>query len=201
MFAQMVAPENQMHFSVANFINNAGGQIAGLLIASLMFALILPEYRVGSLRHILVALWEETERACSDATESLRHEFESRMRNLIDQLGLGDNPDATKRAIAGQALTLLELGHAVINLRHELEMQFFAAPVRDAAHHVVERLTGFFHQPDETSRLDTITALDDALRACAETPETARLRADLHLLRIGLLDDPASLYKELPHAA
>jgi uncharacterized membrane protein YccC len=201
MFAQMVAPENQMRFDIANFINSAGAQISGLLIASLMFALILPEYRVGSLRHTLAALWEETERICSDTTQSLRHEFENRMRNLLNQIGLGDNPNAAKRAVASQALTLLELGHAVINLRHELEVQIFPAPVSDAAHHAIAQLVRFFHQPDNSPRLDTIAALDDALRTCAETPETARLRANLHLLRIGLLDNSASLHKDLHHAA
>ncbi|MDR0775035.1 MAG: FUSC family protein [Azonexus sp.] len=201
MFAQMVAPENQMRFDIANFINDASAQIIGLLLASLMFALILPEHRVGSLRHTLAALWEEAERVCSAASVTLRHEFESRIHDLFHQLGLGGKPDATKRAIANQALTLLELGHAVISLRHELETQSFPVAVHDAIQRVVKRMSAFFHRPDETTRLATIAALDDALRACTEIPDAARLRTELHLLRVGLLDDPASLSKELPDAA
>jgi len=201
MFAQIISPENLMGFNVVNFFNDSIAQIVGLLLALLMFALILPEHRQGSRRHIAEAMWRETLRICVSERPHLRHHFESRMRDLLNQLNMGMRglPDTATRATLNQAITLLELGHAILGLR-TLNHQWDAAHVaRQAQSSAIVALAAYFRQPLPQRHADTVRAIAataDVLRALQvdtgnSLPQAAALRralTDLHLINTSLLD-------------
>lgn len=185
MFAQMVAPENLMRFNAINFINDSAAQIIGLLIAGLMFALILPEHRQGSRRHVREALWHEAALACITVSPHLRHEFENRMRDLLSQLGgTGASLDAQTRTIVNEAMTLLELGHAVISLRRDLAARI--EPIA-AVQSGVDALAHYFRHPGTDTRQAAVEAVDTAMTTCL-TLGAAELMTDLHLIHTCLLD-------------
>ena len=200
MFAQIVAPENVMRFNVVNFFNDAIAQIIGLVLASLMFALILPEHRQGSRRHIEQAIWEEALRLCVSDRPNLRHHFESRMRDLMNQLGMGirGTADAETRRVLNEAIALLELGHAILDLR-ALNTQL---PTTHLARIETEKCMGvladYFSQP-QVRHGDALVATRDAgveIRAlltggaanASQTVALQRALTDLHLIYASLLD-------------
>ncbi|MDE2598156.1 MAG: FUSC family protein [Rhodocyclaceae bacterium] len=200
MFAQMVAPENLMRFNAISFINDSMAQIIGLLIAGLMFALILPEHRQGSRRHIREALWHEASLACITVSPHLRHLFENRIRDLLNQLGMIRIFDEATRAIVNEAMVLLELGHAVISLRRATAAHADTPPeVRQG----IEALARYFRQPQARTRQAAIAAAGAAMDRCQVVAAT-NLLADLHLIRTCLLDttfDPDTRPKENDNAA
>ena len=202
MFAQIIAPENVMRFNAVNFFNDAIAQVIGLVLAALMFALILPQHRQGSRRHIEQTLWEEALRLCTSDRPHLRHHFESRMRDLLNQLNLGlrdtDDADAEKRRILNEAIALLELGHAILDLR-ALNAQL---PVHHLARRETEqcitRLADYFRQP-HTGHGAALVATRDAgvevrallmahVASASETVALQRALTDLHLIYAALLD-------------
>lgn len=205
MFAQMVAPENVMRFDVGNFINDSMAQIFGVAIAGLMFAVILPEHRPGSRRHVHAALWHEAEIACTDTSPHLRHEFENRMRDLLSQLNAAAGGfDETKRSIVSQAMTLLEIGHALIGLRTQIQYVPRGTALASLSS-VVDSLAAWFREPRAISRYAAVDAIDAAVDACTALPNAQRLQSNLHLIRTSLLDemlgdDPHAIFKEMPHA-
>lgn len=200
MFAQIIAPENLMRFNVVNFFNDAIAQIIGLVLASLMFALILPEHRQGSRRHIEQAIWEEALRLCVSDRPHLRHHFESRMRDLMNQLNMGirGTADAETRRVLNEAIALLELGHAILDLR-ALNAQFPAThPARAETEKCIAILADYFRQP-QTRHGEALVATRDAgveIRAlltsgaanASQTVALQRVLTDLHLIYASLLD-------------
>jgi uncharacterized membrane protein YccC len=200
MFAQMVAPENLMRFNAIRFINDSMAQVIGLLIAGLMFALILPEHRQGSRRHIREALWQEASLACITVSPHLRHLFENRIRDLLNQLGMIRTFDEATRVIVNEAMVLLELGHAVISLRRAATAR---AEVPPAVQQGIHALAHYFRQPQMRTRQDAIAAVGAAMDDC-RAAAAMNLMTDLHLIRTCLLDttfDPETRPKENDNAA
>ncbi|HEV7856781.1 MAG TPA: FUSC family protein [Herminiimonas sp.] len=201
MFAQIISPENMMRFNVVNFFNDGMAQIAGLVLAALMFALILPAHRQGSRRHIAQALWDEALRLCVSDRPHLRHHFESRIRDLLNQLSMGirgTTDDATRQTL-NQAIALLELGHAILDLR-TLSTQFKADhPARIAKEKCIAGLAAYFRNRRPEQHLQALTATDAAgktLRGlltveslgAIEAAALQRALTDLHLIHTSLLD-------------
>ena len=201
MFAQIIAPENLMRFNVVNFFNDAIAQIIGLVLASVMFALILPEHRQGSRRHIERAMWEEALLLCVSDRPQLRHHFESRMRDLLNQLNMGirGTADLETRRVLNQAIALLELGHAILDLR-SLNAQLPAGHLaRIEAEKCMAVLAAYFGRPQTTMHARALVATREAgvelralkAEAAADSGEAAVLQralTDLHLIYASLLD-------------
>lgn len=174
MFAQMIAPENLMRFNVVNFMNDSMAQILGLILSALMFALILPEHKQGSRRHIADALWGEALRLCTNSdTSYLRHHFESRVRDLLNQLNMSirGTADAETRVTLNQAITLLELGHAIIDLRDLSARLAVGHPARVAKEKCVASLADYFRRPQA----------EQHARALAETKVAGKMLRELLL--------------------
>ncbi|MDO9421148.1 MAG: FUSC family protein [Herminiimonas sp.] len=207
MFAQMIAPENMMRFNVVSFFNDSMAQVLGLVLAALMFALILPEHKQGSRRHIADALWGEALRLCiSSDTAYLRHHFESRVRDLLNQLNMSirGTADAATRMTLNQAITLLELGHAIIDLRDLSARLEVGHPARIAKEKCVASLAEYFRRPEASQRERAIAETKLAGKMLRElllklqqgepnllSQETAQLQralTDLHLIHTSLLD-------------
>jgi ribosomal protein S12 methylthiotransferase accessory factor YcaO len=134
---------------------------------------------------------------------AVRHRFDNRVRDLLSQLNAASGPAPGKAVleVVRQGLTLLELGHSVLELR-----ALIAGAGRSEARHALQdcvaALAAYFKTP---TRERCATAAGAVLRAGAAVraalPEAApkriaRLRtalADLHSIYTCLLD-------QLPHA-
>jgi len=201
MFAQMIAPENMMRFNVASFLNDSMAQVIGLILAALMFALILPEHRQGSRRHIARALWEQAWQLCVSNKPNLRHQFESRVRDLLNQLNMGirGTTDAATRQTLNQAITLLEIGHAILDLRDlrtRLSPNHPAAKAKEAC---IDRLADYFRERSSARHAKAVAATEAAgkvLRDELTRTEDAsgdawilqRALTNLHMIHTSLLD-------------
>ena len=133
------------------------------------------------------------------------------MRDLLSQLNAasGPAPGAAARAVVRQGLTLLELGHSVIELR-QLIAATEAGPVRNALQRCVEQLAAYFRAPGQASCAAVQSAVLQAgppvreALADATPARQVRLRTaltDLHSIYTSLLDQMPQVPGETDHAA
>ncbi|UTH76229.1 FUSC family protein [Chromobacterium sp. IIBBL 290-4] len=197
MIAQGVEPQNLMRFDVTGFFNDSIARLLGLGLAALFFVLVLPEHTMGSRRHIAAALWREARSTCRAALPHLRQRFGNRIRDLLNQLSAAPGPrdDPARQATVSQAITLLEMGLAIVDLRELAD----GAPsaVRQALLEAVAALDRYFAAPDEAALRQALAALRAGgppireRQAAAWPDEFARLKrmlATLHLIHTSLLD-------------
>lgn len=203
--SQFVAPVNLMRYDAMGMVNGMLAQIAGVLLAWAIFAVLLPGHTMGNREHVRAALWREAVAACRRRLgrhdgARLRHRFDNRVRDLLSQLNAaaGPTPPAATRAVVREGLTLLELGHAVIALRVLLAASM-GGPVPAALRTVLARLAAYLRAPVAGMNAAAVTALLDAGTAIrtaladgrCDPARAARLRAalaDLHAIHTSLLD-------------
>ncbi|MBL6752308.1 MAG: FUSC family protein [Nevskia sp.] len=200
MFASAVNLENHMRFDPAALLNDGFAALFGVLVAGLAFALLVPPDSPRLRRHLLRRLRAQILLACFGALAGLRHRFENSTRDLLSQLVAGSDPAGPgPRRLLGLALSVLETGHAVIDLRGTLADASLPQQQRAACRACLRRLAQFFERPVPARRLRALDSLAltaarvDAMLAFA--PQGAgsdalrRARTSLHVLRILLLDD------------
>ncbi|MBB3223245.1 FUSC family protein [Pseudoduganella umbonata] len=206
--SQFLAPANLMHYDAGAVLNNMLGQLAGVLLALVVFHVVLPGHTMGNRAHVAAALWREALSTCTARLrgrgERLRHRFDNRVRDLLAQLNAaaGPAPSPETRAVVRQALTLLELGHAVIELRVLLQAGI-GSRVAHAVDAALQALAAYLAAPREDTRTAAIYALRAAgpvVRAgiaVASAPVTASASAsapvstagaDAACLRLALTD-------------
>ena len=207
--ATLLVPANLMHYDAQSFLSSELSLTLGVAVAYLMFTVILPEHTMGQKDHVAAALWREAQGACGAPLYRLKRRFDNRVRDLLSQLNAasGPAPDAATRAVVRQGLTLLELGHAVIELR-QLIAGSQPGTVPAALKLVVRQLAAYLRAPARASGEAALQAILDAgagVRAAlpAATPERQlRLHTaltDLHSIYTSLLDQLAN--GETNHAA
>ena len=213
MFSSMfLVPTNRMHFDAANYFNGAIAQLMGVGIAYLAFLVVLPEHTMGNRKHVAAALWREALAACctrlpgsprrpdatTQAARRLRHRFDNRVRDLLSQLNAaaGPTPNEETRAVVRHGLTMLELGHATIELRAVLATSP-SSPVRDALQRVLDTLAEHLRAPSVASSAAVcaaVLAASPVVRAALPDAAADRLPrlhtalADLHSIYTSLLD-------------
>ena len=200
--SQFIAPVNLMHYDPMAVANGMLGQMIGVLLALVIFTVLLPEHTMGNRGHVRAALWREALDTCRARLRgdggALRHRFDNRVRDLLSQLNAaaGPTPPPETRAVVREGLTLLELGHAVIELR-ALNAASLDTAVRDSLAAALRRLAAYLRAPVAGTRAAAVAALLDAGRAirgalpAAPPEQAARLRvalADLHAIYTSLLD-------------
>jgi uncharacterized membrane protein YccC len=196
--ATLVVPTNLMRYDVESFISSELSLTMGVAVAYLMFKVVLPEHTMGHRGHVAAALWREAQQACTARLHRLKRRFDNRVRDLLSQLNAaaGPAPSAETRAVVRQGLTLLELGHAVIELR-QLIAASHAGAARDSLQAVLQLLAVYLHTPSRASgerALQAILSAGTAVRAAlpdAHPERHARLHAaltDLHSIYTSLLD-------------
>jgi uncharacterized membrane protein YccC len=208
--SQFLAPQNLMHHDAVALFNNMLGQVAGVLLAFVIFHVVLPGHTMGNRAHVAAALWREALSTCTAPLrghgERLRHRFDNRVRDLLAQLNAaaGPTPAPEARAVVRQALTLLELGHAVIELRTLLRVTA-AGPAARALDATLHALAAYLAAPREDTRTAAIYALRaagvvvrtglaamsasaSATTACADAVRLRLALTDLHAIYTTLLD-------------
>jgi uncharacterized membrane protein YccC len=209
--AQVIAPLNQMQYDGAVFLNNTLAMPVGVALAWAIFAVLLPEHTMGQKDHIAAALWREALATCKGALFRRKHRFDHRVRDLLSQLNAaaGPTPGASARAVVRQGLTLLELGHSVIEMR-QLIAATETGPVRNALQLCVDQLAAYFRSPNRASSAAVQYAVLQAgppiREALAEATPARQVRlrtalTDLHSIYTSLLDQMPQVKGDIHHAA
>ncbi|OFJ48036.1 fusaric acid resistance protein [Janthinobacterium lividum] len=211
-FITQMAPSNLMHIDGAAFLNAGMALIVGLMLAALVFAVLLPEHTMGHKDHVGPALWREALQACTAPAHRVKHRFDNRVRDLLSQLNAaaGPAPGEATRAIVRQALTLLEIGHSVIDLRELIASACANSRARDALQRCVDSIAAWLHTRGAAQLQGALaatlqagavvraaqkdTAADAAATAEHQQEQDLRLHTalvDLHSIYTSLLDNMA----------
>lgn len=204
-FMTQMAPTNLMHVDGAAFLNTGMALIVGLMLAGVVFAVILPEHTMGHRDHVGPALWRETLRACTARLakgSANKHRYDNRMRDLLSQLNAaaGPAPGEEARAVVRQALTLLEIGHSVIEVRELVATSKAPGTATRALERCVDSIAAWLRtrQPSALqAAIDATLQAGACVRAAqdgAGAERSVRLQtalADLHSLYTSLLDHMA----------
>jgi uncharacterized membrane protein YccC len=195
---QTILPENATRPDPTVFMNNSMGLILGGSLAWVVFVLVLPRHTVGQKAYIASALRREALDACTSFRPVSPQRFDNRIRDLLNQLnaGAGPAPDAATRSVVGEAMTLLELGHSVINMR-QLIPTSPSRNLREALQTCVEHIADFLRSPTLAHRqavLDSILLSGRLVREARPTAKSERMPrlnmayADLHSIYTLMLD-------------
>lgn len=177
----------------------------GLAVCAAPMRSLLP-YLPAPLLRLWLRLWPRSwprPRCGTPRLAAVRHRFDNRVRDLLSQLNAAAGPTPTEaaREVVRQGLTLLELGHSVLELR-ALIAEAGRSEARSALLDCVSALASYFKAPTQercTSAVGAVLRAGAAVRAAlpdAATGRAMRLRtalADLHSIYTCLLD-------QLPHA-
>ena len=196
--ATLLVPANQMHYDVEAFISSELSLTMGVAVAYVMFKVVLPEHTMGHKGHVAAALWREALNACTAPLHRLKRRFDNRVRDLLSQLNAasGPAPSEAARSVVRQGLTLLELGHAVIELR-QLIAASPAGPARHGLQQVVRQLADYLRAPTPAhgaTALESLLQAGTAVRAVlADAAPQRRVPlqtalTDLHSIYTSLLD-------------
>jgi uncharacterized membrane protein YccC len=201
MFGNIVGVENVTRFDPAGVINDGLASLAGALAATLAFALLVPADSRRLRLHLVRSLRRRALLACTGSLHNLRHRFENSTRDLLGQLLTGaDRAAGEDRRLLARALSVLETGHAIIDLREAAAVGTLAVGSRAALHACVRAVARLFRKPNALHRAHAIEgvaraaariehALGESGLDAAERAALLRGRVGLHLLRTLLLDD------------
>jgi uncharacterized membrane protein YccC len=196
MLISAVVPENLMHYDLVGYINDGSAQLLGLAIAGIAFVLLAHKTPDNIHRHIAGRLRRELLRVCDGSLQRLPHAFESRVRDLMRSvMGL---PADQRSELAMCALSVLEIGDAISDLRH-LSRELPAGMSRDMTS-LLRQLGRSFADATEAERQPSISALKAAIATLATQLEShtlslprqqaaARLQRCLHRIYSVLGDD------------
>lgn len=209
-FCILSLPNNMAFYNPAIFLNNYIAAVISIAIAALAATFILPPARPWLWRRLEQDLRMRVVFAVGGKLRGMTAGFESGTRDLLNQgyaLAAG-RPDVQKRLMRWM-FSVLEIGHAVIELREEqarLPQQPWYA--EDSAWRVSLRALGrslvrLFMQPDAENHQRALDAVDQAITAVQEAPEPCspqfetsplrRVLSYLHFIRSSLLDPSAPL--------
>jgi len=203
MFGSTIGLDNLTRYDPALLLNEGFAALLGALVATAAFALIAP---AGSRRlrlHLTRSLRRQVLMACFAPEAGLRHRFENSTRDLLGQLLAGaDRGSGEDRALLAQAMTVLEAGRALIDLREVASVGGLPIGSRAGLTAVARAIARLFGKPDAAHRRRALAAIDrvdarlaPALAGVADEAEAReqaaqrRARAALQLLRSLLLDD------------
>ena len=210
-FCVLTGPDNVMTYDPAGFANTALALLLSMIASALAFAVLLPPSTPWLRGHLLADLRRQVVLACRAPLSAVRARFESRSRDLAFQAHalLEHEPEAQRDALAW-LVAVLEVGHAVIDLRRELaalpsDARYAATmPWRRAIAHSGKALIALFARPTDArldaalaANFDAIAATQQALAAFAPPREDRhrlqRILSYLHFVRTALIDPQSPL--------
>lgn len=207
-------PDNLTVYNPYGFINDYIAMVVGMLICAAAGAIILPPNAGWMWRRLQAELRRLIVFAVSGESRRLASSFESRARDIVHQAyGLASAQPRVQRDLMRWMLLVLEVGHAVIEIRQEQDALFVHPayaqdqPWRQAIRAMGRALIRLFIQPVAANRERALQAVDHAIRCVHEADEPfarhfdtsvlRRVQSYLHFIRSSLLD-PRSPLAELP---
>ncbi len=203
-------PDNLTVYDPYTFINNYIAMVIGMLICAAAGAIILPPNSRWMWRRLEQALRNQVVFAISAPLKRLGSSFESQTRDLMHQAyGLAIGKPLVQRELLRWMFVVLEIGHAIIELRHEQAIlpihPAYAEyqPWRIALRVMGRALVRLFIQPDAVNLQRCLLAVDQAIKRVQEADEPfashfdtsvlRRVKSYLHFIRTSLLDPQSPL--------
>ncbi|WP_249677427.1 FUSC family protein [Pseudomonas abieticivorans] len=207
-------PDNLTVYNPYAFINDYIGMIIGMLVCAAAGAIILPPNSRWMWERLEQDLRAQVVFAISGRLKGLGSAFESRTRDVLNQVyGLAAGKPQVQRNLLRWTFVVLEVGHAVIELRREQDRlpvhpaYAQAQPWRQAIRVMGRSLIRLFIKPNQDNLVRSLGAVDHALDRVRNTDEPyaphfdtsalRRVQSYLHFIRSTLLD-PQSPLAELP---
>lgn len=203
-------PDNLTLYNPYTFINDYIAMVIGMLLCAAAGAIILPPNSRWMWRRLEHDLRRQVVFAISAPLLRLGASFESQTRDLMHQAyGLAAGKPLVQRELLRWMFVVLEIGHAVIELRHEQAL----APVHPAyapwqSWRVAIRVMGralirLFIKPDSGNLQRALAAVDHAINRVQQSDEPfaphfdtsvlRRVKSYLHFIRSSLLDPRSPL--------
>ena len=210
-FCVLAGPDNVMRYDAAGFANDALALILSMIACAAAFAVLLPPSTPWLRRHLLSDLRAQVVVACREPFVRARSRFESRARDLAFQAyALAEGDAVGRRDALAWLVAVLEVGHALIDLRRELaglpaDARYAATmPWRRAIARSTKSLAALFARPSAArldaalaASFDAIAATQQALVAFAppreERHRLQRILSYLHFVRTALIDPESPL--------
>jgi len=201
MFGSTIGLDNLARYDPAGVLNEGFAALFGAIAASLAFALLVPAETRRLRLHLVRSLRRQVLVACYGRRNGLRHRFENGTRDLLSQLLAGaDRSQGEDRQLLARALSVLEAGRAVIDLREAATLGTLTVGSRAPLHAAVRAVARLFERPDARRRIKALDgikhaetlielALHDRDIDTGERAALRRGRVALHQLRSLLSDD------------
>ncbi|WP_054096725.1 FUSC family protein, partial [Pseudomonas syringae group genomosp. 3] len=203
-------PDNLTVYNPYTFINDYIAMVVGMLICAAAGAIILPPNSRWMWQRLEQALRNQVVFAISAPLKRLGSSFESQARDLMHQAyGLAIGKPLVQRELLRWMFVVLEIGHAIIELRHEQALlpihPAYAGyqPWRIALRVMGRALVRLFIQPDAVNLQRCLAAVDQAIKRVQEADELyashfdtsvlRRVKSYLHFIRSSLLDPQSPL--------
>jgi len=203
-------PDNLTVYDPYAFVNDYLGMVLGMLVCAAAGAIILPPNSRWQWQRMEQDLRGGVVLAISGPLRGLNSALESRSRDLLHQAyGLAAGQPQVQRNLLRWMLVVLEVGHAVIELRREqARLPVHPAyaegqPWRQAIRVMGRSLIRLFIQPDPANLARGLAAVDQAIERVSSSEEPfarhfdtsvlRRVQSYLHFIRTCLLDPQSPL--------
>ena len=222
-FSTGSVPDNLTIYNPYQFINDYIAMVLGMLVCAAAGAIILPPNSRWLWSRLEQDLREQVVYAISGKLRGLSSSLESRTRDLMHQAyGLAAGKPQVQRELLRWMFVVLEVGHAIIELRKEQAILPIhpayaeAQPWRQAIRVMGRALVRLFIAPSESNLERALIAVDHAIGRVQSTDEPfarnfdtsalVRVQSYLHFIRTSLLDpqSPLAAYAQpqgLEHAS
>ena len=207
-FCLLAGPDNVIAYTPDLLINNGLALVIAMLTSSVVFAVVFPTQMPWLIGKITHDLRRQVALACDGSLTGLAQRFQSSTHDLMAQLRtLLVKRTRQHRDALSWMLSTLEVGHAVIDLRDDLDAFTSTHPdpaLRwvEAIHLVLHTLPQFFDEPTPSHHARTLKSVNLAIRAVQHTthewypiPEERhrmqRIIGCLHFIRSALIDKDA----------
>ncbi|MBI0328913.1 FUSC family protein [Burkholderia plantarii] len=211
-FSFLAGPDNITQYAPTEFLNNGLAIVLSMLASAVAFAVLIPPTAPWLKRRLFADLRRQVVLACRGRLAgSLRARFESGTRDLMYQAHTlsADQPGVQREALRWM-FAVLEVGNAIIDLRHELaglprDPRYAASmPWRVAVRRTRKAITALFAKPTPArfdaalaANVEAIAATRQAIDTFAPPAEDRhrleRVLRHLHFVRTALLDRESPL--------
>ncbi|MEK6348031.1 MAG: FUSC family protein [Burkholderia sp.] len=210
-FSFLAGPDNITHYDPVSFINNGIAIVLSMIVSAIAFSVLVPPTAPWLKRRLFADLRRQVVQACEGRLAGLRTRFESGARDLMFQAHTlsADQPGVQRDALRWM-FAVLEIGNAIIDLRHELkglpdDPRYAASmPWRTAIRTMRRNVCTLFAGPRPArfdaalaATIDAIAATRQALDTFAPPAEERhrlqRILSHLHFVRTALLDRESPL--------
>ncbi len=190
-FSTLAIPDNVTIFNYAGLLNSGIALLVSATVAALAFLTVMPIGNQFSHYRMAQAMSRQLIVACLNPLTGLRPQFERDSRELLRQIaGMRGFNTAKDRAALTDALTIQELGSAVLELRMLLKQPHSLDAARLAdIQTAIAALAQFYRQRNQRNLATLQRVFDRVIQQMTDTGEAAPLPNDrkieiyLHLIQ------------------
>jgi uncharacterized membrane protein YccC len=206
-FCLLAAPDNVVAYAPDLLINNGIAIIVAMLVAAVGAAIVFPVQMPWLIARIEGDLRSQITLACTAPLAGLAQRFQSSTHDLMHQLRmLLPRRSRRHRQALRWMLVTLEVGHAALDLRREIELAEYAPHMhtrwKSSLDRVTQDLAQLFERPDKANVERARISVRAATRVVQQVLEAVhterekrhdqqRILSSLHFIRTTLLDKNA----------